>query len=276
MLDSIKRLFGKQNASEPPADSGHNVVSTERDFGPIFEWAKRRGHQSKRVSGELGFVLESTLEGMPWRMEWGASQRPYITGQELRMRMELGLPPEMQMLLLSKPLMDALERQTFEEFTDNVQTQINTQTPEEMRWLVMFSKVNMSTLKSIRPHFGAVSSLPEIGLSWLEGPLSHALEGASLDFLKNAPPFVLMTLRGRAYIRMQLTEPTAHDVAAVLTLFETATTQALRTAKDMTDKLATLEMMHSENPDKTWRSSPNNTDWQPLASPPDSGSTKPR
>jgi hypothetical protein len=261
MLHSIKRLFAR-------TPNAGDTQTPDRDLGQIFEWARRRGHQCKRAVGDVGFVIDSTLEGVPCRMEWGPSQRPYITGHELRMRMELGLPPEMQMLLLSRPLMDTLERQTFEEFTDNVQTQIGTQTPEEMRWLVMFGKVNMSTLKNIRQRFGAVANLPETGLSWLEGPLANALEATATDLLQDEPPFVLMTLRGRAYLRMQLVAPETKHVADVLALFETAVAQAVRAAGDMAAKLASLEIVNSISADSSYTApqsllptSPT-TDWQ--------------
>ena len=213
MLESLKRLFAGR-VDEP-------------DYVEVGDWAKRRGFGFKRVRGEDGFVIDGVLEGKPWRIEWGPPQREYIAGRELRLRMELDLPSDAQMLLLSRPLMDTLERKTFEEFTDNVQTQIGTKTPEEMRWLVMFPKVNLGTLKSLRARFGAVASAPNAGLAWLTGPLSNALEQTANGLLRNEPPFVLMTLRGRAYLRMQLATPASTDIAAALALFETAVAQAI-------------------------------------------------
>src|SRR5882757_6175564 len=111
MPESFKRLF---------AGRGEGA---EHDHGDVADWAKRRGLGFKRVRGEAGFVVDGLLEGKPWRIEWGPPQRDYIVGRELRLRMELELPSDAQMLLLSRPLMNALERKTFEEFTDNVQTQ---------------------------------------------------------------------------------------------------------------------------------------------------------
>ena len=216
MLESFKRLFAGR-AEEP-------------DYTEVGEWARQRGFGFKRVRSEAGFVIDGLLDGKPWRIEWGQPQRDYIAGHELRLRMELELPSDAQMLLLSRPLMDALERKTFEEFTDSVQTQVGTKTPEEMRWLVMFPKVNLSGLKTLRNRFGAVASMADAGLAWLSGPLAHALEQAANGLLKNEPPFVLMTLRGRAYLRMQLSSPDAPDIAAALALFETAVSQALAVA----------------------------------------------
>ena len=215
MLGPFKRLFVR-NASR-------------RDFDDIEAWARRRGHGFKRVRADDGFVIDGLLEGKPWRIEWGPPQRAYIDGHELRLRMELDLSGDAQMLLLSRPLMDSLERKTFEEFTDNVQTQIGTKTPEEMRWLVMFPKVNLGAWRLLRARFGAVASVPLSGLAWIEGPLAHLLEQATDNLLQGDPPFVLMTLRGRAYLRLQLAVPTADALAAALAIFETAATQAMRT-----------------------------------------------
>ncbi len=221
MLGALKRLF----AGQPP---GPDLVA-------VVEWAKRRGHGFKRARDDSGFVIDGTLEGKPWRLEWGPPQRAYIAGRELRMRMELGLSADAQMLLLSRPLMESLERQTFDEFTESTQTQIGTSTPEEMRWLVMFPKVSLATLPTLKAHFGAVASQPAAGLAWIEGPLAHALEQARSTLLYGDPPFVLMILRNRGYLRVQLADPDPQGIATALDLFEISVTRALQAAATHVD-----------------------------------------
>ena len=252
MLESLKRFFSKPGV--------------ERDLVDVAEWAARRGHGFRRARGDAGFVVEGVLEGKPWRMEWGPPQRPYIEGHELRLRMELALTSDAQMLLLSRPLMDTLEHQTFEEFTDNVQTQIGTKTPEEMRWLVMFPKVDLGEMKSLRARFGAVASDPAVGLSWIAGPLANQLDAAMNSFLANDPPFVLMTLRGRAYLRLQLATPDAAVIGAALDLFETAVSQAL---------LATTTTAGASGEPTTGWGPTASTAWQSLQ-PPDAEGGAPR
>ncbi len=231
MLDSFKRFFARQGI--------------DRDLSEISDWAQRRGYGIKRARREDGFVIDGGLEARPWRIEWGPPQRAYIDGHELRLRMELDVPSGAQMLLLSRPLMNALERLTFDEFTDSVQTQIGTKTPEEMRWLVMFPKVDMATLKTLRTRFGAVASVPATGLAWIEGALAQALEQFAEAYLRDEPPFVLMSLRGRLYLRWQLLAPDPGAVAAALALFEIAATQVQRVASrvgaDTVDKGAAWE-----------------------------------
>jgi hypothetical protein len=216
MLESFKRFFASQGIGP--------------DWRDVSDWAKKRGLGFKRAREDEGFVIDGALEGKPWRMEWGPPQRAYIEGRELRIRMELKLPSDLQMLLLSRPLMEQLERQTFEQFTEGTQTQIDTSTPEEMRWLVMFPKVNMSSFRVLRQHFGAVAGHPASGLAWIEGPLGQQLERAMASLLQGDPPFVLMTLRGRTYLRVQLIDPDVKSLGAALDLFEVAVSQALRVA----------------------------------------------
>ena len=214
MFETLKRFFSRS--------------PQVRDLADVSEWADRRGHGFKRVKGDEGFVIDGTFDARPWRMEWGPSQRGYIVGHELRLRMENALGSDVQMLLLSRDLMDALERQTFEEFTDNVKTQISSKTPEEVRWLVMFQKLSFATLKPLRSRFGGVASDPALGLAWIEGPLANALERAANGLLVETPPFVLMTLRGRAYLRLQLEVPEPKALSAALAVFEVAVAQAMR------------------------------------------------
>jgi hypothetical protein len=201
------------------------------DFSELAAWAKRRGHSFKRERDGHGFVVDGKLEGQVWRLEWGPPQRPYIQGHELRLRMDLGLPVDLQMIVMSRPLMEQLEKDVFEQFTKSNQTEMGDAAPEEMRWLVMFPKISLASSKLLRSSFGGVSSQPDDGPAWLEGPLAHALERASGLLLRLQPPMVLMTLRGRIYLRMQLPSADETDVSAALGLFETAGTEAMRVAR---------------------------------------------
>lgn len=217
MLESFKRLFA---ASTPPGP----------DWRDVQEWARQKGLTFKRARDDEGFVLEGDLVGRPCRIEWGPPQRAYIDGRELRLRMEMKLPSEMHLLVLTRPLMEQLERQTFEQFTEGTQTQIDTSTPEEMRWLVMYPKVDLARLRTLRPHFGAVAWNVITGHSWLDGPLGEQLERARGNLLQGEPPFVLMTLRGRCYLRVRLIEPDVNAIATAMSIFEAAAAQAARLA----------------------------------------------
>lgn len=217
MLGGLKGFFANQGVGP--------------DWSPIAAWAKRRGHVFKRARDHTGFAIDGQLDGQPWRLEWGPSQRAYIEGQELRLRMDLALPPDLQLLCLTRTLNERLEKEAYEQFTQSNQTQMGDTSPEEQRWLVMFPKMAFDGSKLLRQNFGGVSGVQLEGASWVGGPLGHALERALGTFLAGQPPFVLITTRGKVYLRLALGSVEEDDIAGVLGLFETAGTEALRIAK---------------------------------------------
>lgn len=216
MLDALKRwIAGDADAT---------------DWTALAAWARQRGAQFKRTREKGGCVVEGMLDGRAWRLEWGPPQRSYIQGHELRLRMELGLPQDLQMLLLSRTLMETLEGKTFENYTANMQTQIDVSMPEEMRWLAMFQKVPLAAGKEFKSRFAAVASAPRIAAAWLDGPVSERLADAARGPLAAETPLVLMTLRGRVYLRLQLAALDVVAVEAMTQVFETAAAQAVQVA----------------------------------------------
>ena len=192
------------------------------DWPAVAAWARPRAYGFKRVKDEAGFVVDGHADGRPWRLEWGVPQRSYMTGSELRLRMDLGLSGALQMLVLSRALMETLEKATFEQYTQATQTAIDMSSPEEMRWLAMFPKLNLPGGKALRAKFGGVSSDSALAAAWLGGPLGDCLLRATQGFLAHEPPFVLMSLRGRMCLRMRLDSPDPAVLNQVLGLFEVA------------------------------------------------------
>lgn len=222
MLESLRSLF-----ASAPLDAEAKAVAA---------WAKARGCQWKREKDGAGFAIDGQLETTPWRLEWGPPQRPYIEGRELRMRMALGLPSDLQMMLMSSTLRESLEKAAFESAVQSNQTKVGDEAAEETRWLVLFPRIAFAGSKILRGAFAGVSSLPHEGPAWLHGPLAQALERATASWLQARPPFLLMTLRGRIYLRLQLAAADANDVAAAVELFETAARAALRVARARADE----------------------------------------
>jgi hypothetical protein len=212
MLESIKRLFG-------------GGVS-QAGWGDAERWASEQGHVFKRARDGGGFVIEAR----DWRLEWGPSQRDYLPGAELRLRAELGGAPNLQMLVVSRLLMEALERQVFEEFIEGTQTRIDTATPEEMRWLVLFPKLATAGSKALREHYGAVANVPEALAQWLEGDLAQALLDAR-GWLADDDRLVLVVQRGRLTLRTAMARPQPARFAPLAALFEAALRQARPVAR---------------------------------------------
>jgi hypothetical protein len=196
---------------------------------PIAEWAEGRGGGLRHSRDGQGFVLEfpRAMPG-PLRVEWGPSQRGYLPGHELRMRCELRLSGDLQMLVLCRQLMETLEKTVFEAYTDTLKTRVDTDTPEEMRWLVMFPKFNGFTSKLVRQRFGALGVTRELPAAWLEGELNEALAQASQDLLPDERPFVMMSLRGNLYLRTTMAEPSLPQMQSLVKLLEVACHAAQR------------------------------------------------
>ncbi|UXH76418.1 hypothetical protein [Roseateles amylovorans] len=190
---------------------------------PLTEWAEERGGQLRHARDGRGFVIDlpRLLPGLT-RIEWGPSQRSYISGFELRMRCELKLNADMQMMLIERSLMDQLERSVFEAYTDTLRTRADTDTPEEMRWLVMFPKQTAIDAKLVRQRFGAVGVNSELCAAWLDPALSERLGQATQDILTEGRPFVLMSLRGNVYLRTAMPQVSLPEVQGLLQVLEAA------------------------------------------------------
>lgn len=221
MLDGLKRLF---NGDTSPAD----------DWAGISPWAESRQYAFRGVPNE-GFVIDGRLGATPWRLEWGPSQRPYIQGQELRIRAELGLGSDLQLVVMNRVLQEQMEKDVFDQYVEGVQTRIDNQTPPEMRWLVMFPKLPGSEMPELRERYIALSSVKPWLVQWLQGPLSQAVTALKVDA---ATPIVLMIGRGRLMLRTALADAEVLPLQTWLRLFEVAMREARRVANESSDSIS--------------------------------------
>jgi hypothetical protein len=219
MLDGLKRLFSTTGGSD-----GQGA-----DWEAITPWASSRQYSFRAVQEE-GFVIDGSLGGTPWRLEWGPSQRPYIQGQELRIRSELGLASDLQLVVMNRMLQEKMEKDIFDQYVEGVQTRIDNQTPPEMRWLVMFPKLPGAEMPDLRERYVALASTKTWLVHWLQGPVSQSLAGLKVD---PTAPVVLMIGRGRLMLRTPLATAELGPLQAWLRLFETAMREASRVANDI-------------------------------------------
>jgi hypothetical protein len=222
MLDGIKRLFSGAPAAPAPA------------WGGIEPWATGKQYAFRGVQNE-GFVIDGRLGATPWRLEWGPTQRPYIQGQELRLRAELGLGSDLQLVLMNRQLQEAMEKAVFDQYVEGVQTRIDNQTPPEMRWLVMFPKLAGADMPLLRDRYTALSSVKTWLKQWLDGPLSQALAAVRIE---PSTPLVLMIGRGRLMLRTALADAEVETLQVWLRVFEIAMREARRVANENSDSIA--------------------------------------
>lgn len=205
---------------------------------PVADWAAKRGAQFtiEDEDGAEGFsVVEAQNPLGPLLLEWGTPQRDYVQGAELRLRWDLKLKSDLQVMVIERSLMDQLEGQVFEAYTDTLQTRIDTDTPEEMRWLVMFPRLEQWSGKVVRQRFGALGASTEMIQEWLAGALSDVLALASQDLVPAGHPFVMLTQRGNLYLRHQMPEINVEQMQSLLRVAEVAAREAIALNKRVND-----------------------------------------
>ncbi len=212
MLDTIKRWLGHDPVPIP-------------GWSELSSWSRSNHWALRAVREPVGFVVDGRNGNTAWRVEWGPSQRSYIQGAELRIRAELEVPRELQALVLNRELMDSMETAVFDQYVEGVQTRIDTTTPPEMRWLVMFPKLSSTELKSLRDGYGALSSFKPWLQQWLAGSLAPTLAALPTSAER---PLVLMIARRRLCLRTALAQPDPAALDAWLRLFDCALQAAQR------------------------------------------------
>lgn len=213
MLKSLLRLLARSSASP--------------ELSTLEQWAEVRQHGFRRVRNAEGCVIDGKQGAQAWRIEWGASQRDYIPGFELRFIAELDLPHPLMAMVLNRGLLEVMEKTVYDLFVDDVQTRIDTDTPPEMRWLVMHSKASNADLCRLRDRYGAVSSILPWLQQWLNSPLNDAL-ATTVDMVGPDEPVVLTIGRGRLTLRTALPQPDAQRLALWFSVFEHAMREAKR------------------------------------------------
>ena len=214
MLEGLKRWI-----------AGSPSAATQADLEALKAWAEARQFLWRKPREGEGAIVEGKQGQVAWRLEWGAPQRSYVPGAELRIRAELGLPSDLQVMLLNKPLQEAMEKAVFEQYVEGVQTRMDNQTPPEMRWLVMLPRLSGSAMGRLRERWAAVTSAKPWVLAWLEGALGSALAALRTD---PATPLVLTIARGRLTLRTAMPEAEPRDIEPLLRLFETAIREVMR------------------------------------------------
>lgn len=205
MLSRIQNAWGRRTTRGASDD-------------PVAQWATRHFlHHARPAPGQ--FVISGQLQGKPLRVECGPSSRPYIQGLELRARVDLGLPPNGHVIVLSKAVHRSLETQADEMYlsaVDHLQTSAR-ELPEELRWLTLFRQVRWSEpAPPFWERYAVLSDSVGLARRWLDGEaLSYFLAGSAEASAEVS--LVVMLMRGRCYLRLQV-NPHAKGADALLAL----------------------------------------------------------
>lgn len=203
----------------------------------IARWAQAQGWQFKTTPAHDGFVVEQAGVDGSVRIEWGPSQRRYLGKWELRLRAETGLDLQAYALLMPRVLMEGLEREVFVQFTGGVQTRLDEETPEEMRWLAMSSRLDPVQMGPLKSWFAAVGNSVGWLTDWLRSGLGDKLldwgrltdeANAAGSAVGQLPSFALLMYRGHLVMRRASSEPDVSAVRDSLALFDIALAEARR------------------------------------------------
>ena len=205
MLERLKHALKLRSTPGPVED-------------PVARWATQHflSHHT-RAPGR--FVVEGLLLDRPFRAECGESSRPYILGLELRARLDLGLPPAGHVIVMSRAVRQALEKQANALYADAVDT-VRTRgqvLPEEVRWLGLFRQgIWAGPHPVFWERYAVLSDSSDLAKHWLDSEAVEFLTAGSQEAAATVPLLVTL-MRGKCYLRLQV-NPHANGADALLAL----------------------------------------------------------
>ncbi|MDB5900811.1 MAG: hypothetical protein JWP22_938 [Ramlibacter sp.] len=227
MFDRIKKAFQRD-----PRDSSGEAQPSQSAHGPVSEWAGTRGMSFS--TGSLGHTvtMNGKIGGRSWRMELGRPSRDYITGEELRARAELGVDDDVGAMVINRPLKEALERRAYSMITDTLQTTADPRLPEEMRWLAMYDEIGWEgPEESFWSRYAVLADSREHAVGWVDDALVRLLTAWPEPGPGPQVPFMIVLLRGKAYLRMQYLPADTRTLDHATAIFTSACENALRAFK---------------------------------------------
>jgi hypothetical protein len=210
----------KGSRLSPQAEQGAGSTLSK-----VSEWASQQGLSYKDRGGNV-YALEGKINGKPWKLEQGQPSRDFIKGIELRARGEMGVNEDVAVLIMTRELKNELDKRAFSLYTDTLQTQVDPHLPEEMRWLSMYEEVGWEELGQVfLDRYAVLADERKNAQSWLSPELAaHLLAWPSSE---PGVPRVMMLLRGKVYLRMQINEGDIPTLEHATRVFTTACEAAL-------------------------------------------------
>lgn len=199
MFDRLKKSLSK-DASLPV------LASKPAMPDEVIAWGLGHGLANGSAKDAKGLAMTGTTSGKVWTLECSQSSRDYIRGDELRAKADLKVNDDAVILIMNRPLKNALETRAYAMYTDTLQTTADPSLPEEMRWLAMYPEADWPAMP--RPFWNryvALSDQLEHAVAWIDEELMRLLVSWPKPGPDDQVPFILMVLRGKAYLRMQYT-----------------------------------------------------------------------
>jgi hypothetical protein len=228
MFDKLRKVFSRDGGRGAAAEGPASQSPASQLQYTVSQWASTHGF-AVQVSGKGNTVkMHGKVLGKPWLMEVGVPTRNYITGDELRARAEIGVDEDAAVLIINRHLKEALDAKAYSMITDDLQTTADPNLPEEMRWLAMYDEVGWDSLpREFWDRYAVLADRRENALGWLDPQLADMM----LEWPEPGPtrevPFMLLVLRGKAYMRMEYTPATAQVLEHAAQIFTSACESAI-------------------------------------------------
>lgn len=216
MFERLGKALGSLRASGDPST-------------PLAQWATSHGLAFKSLFGGA-YAMVGQWQGRGVRVECGAPSRSYVQGMELMARADLGLTIPGSVVLMNRPLKRVLEEQAtalYASYTDDLQTSA-AMLPEEIRWLAMYRDAGWAGPDdSFWERYAVLTDSTETARAWIDADAVQRLMQWPGDAVSPDTPLLLMLMRGKTYLRLQIdrTRDTATAVHA-LDLFRHLAEQA--------------------------------------------------
>jgi hypothetical protein len=220
MFDRIKKAFGREAKTEASPSVMH--------AGPVSEWAATRGFGFSVDDTGQNIALEGKVGGRPWRLQLGRPSRNYIFGEEVRARADLGVDESVAVLVINRPLKEALEKRAYDIYTNSVQTSVDSAMPEEMRWLAMYDEVGWDSLPAeFWSRLSVLTDNRDSALALLDPDLAALMTAWPSPGPSAEVPFMVLLLNGKAYLRMEYTPADLATLQHAARIFTTTCESAL-------------------------------------------------
>lgn len=232
MFKSLKNALGlnkekiAEGSSNTSSTSSANAGLGNSQLNEISEWATLQGLTPMAGANSKDVKLDGKIGGKSWRLEQGRPSRDFIQGLELRARAELGLPGDYAVMIMNRALKNELDKRAFSLYTDTLQTQVDPHLPEEMRWLSMYEEVGWESLgDAFLDRYAILADERDRAVAWITPDIALQL----MHWPSKDPkvPMVLMMLRGKVYLRMQMREGDLATLEHATRLFTTSCQSAL-------------------------------------------------
>ena len=226
MFDRIKKAFSRDK--EPPEPLEAESLSSQLSRGPMSEWAATQGFAFSADGSGHGVALEGKVANKPWRLQLGRPTRNYIMGEEVRARAELGIQDDVAVLVMNRPLKEALEKKAYQIYTDQLQTSVDSTMPEEMRWLSMFDEVGWDSLpREFWTRYSVLTDRRQNAQAWVDSAMAQLMLDWPASATSAEVPFMVLLLRGKAYLRMEYTPADLATLQHAALIFTSACESAL-------------------------------------------------